>query len=948
MARLAIQLVGGFIGANIPGVGFGIGSFIGGIIGNLLFPPKGTTTIGPRLQDLSISASTYGKTIPFGYGAMLYNGNIIWSPGLVEHEKRETVGGGGLFGKGGGPTQTIITFTYTASYGILFSEGPISAYSRIWGDTKLLTDPFLKQAADGTIEGDLDVIGKFEENITRYLGTETQDTDPTMEAEEGIGNVSAHRGLAWIMFTDLPLEDFANRIPNTRAEIFTNSSDLFPLRVYTALTTANVRWTMLNFRRTRVFAWDIISGAMHVAELKITDLSIIKSTIIPAPGGGLAFAPTSITHRWAFDVFDNFYYPVRVSANVKRFLKVNLDSLSWFIGADNGLSDNTSSTTWGCGNYIDGFGIARTRALYGTRNNGPNIHIYKKFIDLPGGIPDPKGIDISQIISPVTVVKDSIWVFQLGNLGPVIDEDGFAWIFRGVTGNAVKFDDTNVIQLDENGVRFNSAGMDNPLGFADFAWSHKEAVFDVTTNSAVLLMNRFSQDKMYMARYSFDTRTIDAYIDGDTADFGKLQGGLNVYFDRRRSLTTGHWMDHSNRFLQNPNIWFTVISNSTADGQLVQELDVSTFTIAGNGPDEFGGYRHINWESPLNTLWGAWYNQVNDSITYLNSVETAGGGTDHEDARSYFLNRVGITPGDVVNIRTIVDDILDRVGLLPGDRDTIALDREAAADPAFPEFKDVIGFAVDKQQTARNILEMLSKAFVFHLVETDWLIKAIWRGDVIVNPDVVPLGDLGAHNFSAQRPPQVIETRQMESELPSRITVTYIDQDREYQDNTQHAKRADELVTFTELIDLNYPIVINHSQARLMAFISLYTSIVGRRTFEFTLPPKYIKYDPGDFLSLPVGGIQERVVIDSTDLGGSGLIKMRATLDDPEVFQPPFGDIATIGTFAPVPKKSTLIGNAGLTGSVLYLMDIPLLRDIDDGPGEYLGSGGTKDWPCVV
>jgi hypothetical protein len=955
MARLAIQLAGGFIGANIPGVGFGIGAFVGGIIGNLLFPPPGNTTIGPRLQDLSVNASTYGKTIPFGYGAMLYNGNIIWSPGLEEHEKSETVGGGGLLGKGGGPSQTTITFTYTASYAIIFAEGPISAYSRIWGDTKLLTDPFLKQAADGTIEGDLDVLGKFDRNMTKYLGTETQLPDATMEAEEGVGNISAHRGLAYIMFTDLPLEDFGNRIPNTRAEIFTNSSDVFPFRVHTALTTTNVRWSMLNFRRTRVFAWDIISGAMHVAELKITDLSIIKSTVIPAPGGGLSFAPVSQYFRWAFDVFDNFYWPVKSGTNVRRFLKVNLDSLSWFIGADNGASDNTSSTTFGCGNYIDGQGIARTRAMYGTRNLGPNIHIYKKFPDLMGGLPDPRGIDIDQTLpgevlgTEITIIKDSVWVFQLGNLGPVIDKDGRGWIFRGVTGNAVKFDDTNVIQLDEFGVRFNSAGMDNPDGFTDFSWAHKEVAFDITTNSCVIMSDKFGSDQIWFARYSFDDRKIDAQIDGSVVDIGDLQGTLNTYFDRRRTVTVGHWMDHSNQFLENPNIWFTVGDEASVnDSQLILELDVATFTLAGRGPDEVGGYQHLNWESFAdgeNSLWGGWYNQVNHSIVYLNSNDQSGGGTPPTDARSYFLDRIGITPGDVVNLRVIVDDILDRAGLLSGDRDTAALGREAAADPAFPEFKDVIGFAVDKQQTARSVLEMLSRAFVFHLVETDWLIKAIWRGNVIVNPDVVPLGDLGAHNVGTQPPAQITETRQMESELASKVTVTYIDQNREYQDNTQTAKRADELVKFQEINNINYPVVINHSQARLMAFIALYTGIVGRRTFEFTLPPKYIKYDPGDFLSIPVGGVQERVVIDSTDLASSGLVKMRATLDDPEVFQPPFGDIATIGTNAPVPQKSTLLDQSGLTGSVLFLMDIPLLRDTDDGPGEYMASAGPSGWP---
>ena len=152
------------------------------------------------------------------------------------------------------------------------------------------------------------------------------------------------------MFTDLPLEDFGNRIPNTRAEIFTNASDLFPVRVFTALTTADVRWSMLNFRRTRVFAWDIIAGAMHVAELKITDLSIVKSTVIPAPGGTLFFSDVNDYFRWAFDVFDNFYWPVRdtsVTSRVRRFLKVNLDSLSWEVSSDMGFSG--TSSVYACG-----------------------------------------------------------------------------------------------------------------------------------------------------------------------------------------------------------------------------------------------------------------------------------------------------------------------------------------------------------------------------------------------------------------------------------------------------------------------------------------------------------------------------------------------------------------------------------------------------------------------
>ncbi|KKM78607.1 hypothetical protein LCGC14_1358270 [marine sediment metagenome] len=941
MARLAIQLVGGFIGAQ-TGVGFGIGAFIGGIIGNLLFPPKGTTTIGPRLQDLSVNASTYGRPIPFGYGAMLYNGNIIWSPGLKEHEKSETTGGGGLLGKGGGPSQTVITFTYTASYAILFSEGVISAYSRIWGDTKLLRNPFLVQNADGTIEGDLDILGKFEGNMTFYFGTETQLPDPTMEAEEGIGNVSAHRDLAYITFTDLPLEDFGNRIPNTRAEIFTNASDLFPVRVHDNLTTTDVRWTMLNFRRTRVFAWDLIAGDMHVAELRITDLSVIKSQVIPAPGGTLFYTSINDTFRWAFDAFDNFYWPIRDTSQgsrVRRFLKVNLNSLSFQIGTDHGISGEGHSGIYSCGNYIDGSGIARTRAMYSSKSiaiGGDNILIWQKFPDLEGGIPDSRGIDINQLFTPIVKIVTTTGY----NLGVFTDKDGKAWHFRDI-GFADKLEDHLFLSLDEFGI---AAQGNLPSFSTGFSYFFKGACYDVTTNSIIIFMNKLSAVDLHIVRFDLDTHANTGEILIPT---GVARGpGITLsYFDRRPSGSSevGLWVDLDNRFLENPDIWF--IARDGSSDHVALNINVADFTLGGDGPDPGGGYFNTNWESaPESNAWGAFYNEINHSIVYLNSANK-NGGSGYDDVRSYFLDRQGVAPGDVVNIKVIVDDILTRSGFVSADFDTSELEREAAADPAFPELKDVIGFAVDKQQTSRSVLEMLSRAFSFHLVETDWLIKAIWRGNVIASPDVVPIDDLGAHNFGAARPPQITETRQMDAELPSRVTLTYIDQEREYQDNTQHAKRAAELVTFTEILDIQYPIVINHSQAKLMAFIELYTAIVGRRTFEFTLPPQYIKYDPGDFLSIPVGGVQERVIISSTNLAGSGLIKMTAMLDDPEVFLPPFGDIANIGVSVPVPKTSTVLGNVGLTGSVLYLMDIPLLRDLDDGAGVYMGSTGGDGWP---
>lgn len=948
MARLAIQLATGFIGTQL-GLPFGVGAAFGTLIGNFLFPQKLPDITGPRLQDLQVTTSTYGNTIPFGFGMMLYNGNVLWSPGLVEHKKKTTTGGG----KGGGPTQTSVTFTYTVSFAPSFLQGTIDAYSRVWADTKLLRDPFLIEDATGNITGDLEVFDIFEANMTFYFGTETQLPDPTMEAEEGVGNISAHRGLAYIMFTDLPLENFANRMPNIRAETCTNCSDVFPVLAYVPLTTTDVRWSMLNFRRTRVFAWDLIAGAMHVAELKITDLSIIKSTVIPAPGGTLFYSPVDrdtldeldANFRWAFDAFDNFYWSVRdssVSNRVRRFLKVNLDSLSWEVGADVGVSGESSH--YSCGNYIDGNGIARTRAMYGGNADFGNVLIVQKFPDLTGGIPDPRGIDVNEEITEV-VAFDPPNTF---NLEVFTDKDGFGYLFDRLGAGSKKISEHRVLKLNEFGIVYNTVLTDpNDTSVTLYSQNYnlKAIAYDVTTHSMIIFGGRVGASQIDIMRWDIDTNLITARIDDF---FGRPPGTIFSYYDRRAGTLAGLWVDLDNRFLENPNIWF--LCETVGDSQIAHEIDVATFTLTADGPDGDGGYNLIQWEVAADNenMWGAWYNQVNHSIVFLNSSDK---GTDPAvtDTRSYFLDREGVIPGDVVNIKEIVDALLTRSGFVSADFDTSELGREAAADPAFPEFKDVIGFAVDKQQTSKDVLTMLSQAFAFHLVESDWKIKAIWRGDVVADPDVVPIDDLGAYNFGGSPSAQVIESRKQQAELPSRVNITYIDQNREYQDSVASAKRADELVTFTELVDIRYPIVLNPSQARQMALIHLFNTIIGRRSFEITLPPKYIKYDPADFLVLPIGNGSERVMITSTDLAASGLVKMTAEFDDPEIFLPPFGDIATGGTFAPLPKKSKFAGKINITGSVLFMMDIPLLRDADEGTGYYLGASGSEEWPgCIV
>lgn len=193
------QLVAGIAGAAIGFiVGGPVGAQIGWVAGTALFsllnPPKQQ---GPRLNDLTLQRSEYGAMIPWLRGMCRVAGNVIWQTDLVEHEHSEG-------GKGGGGGST--TYTYSASFAILLCEGPINGIRRIWADGRVIWE-----GGEATSEVP----------FTLYLGDATQDPDPTMEADPdiGTGNVPDYRGYAYIVFKDMPLEDYQNRIPNLEFEI---------------------------------------------------------------------------------------------------------------------------------------------------------------------------------------------------------------------------------------------------------------------------------------------------------------------------------------------------------------------------------------------------------------------------------------------------------------------------------------------------------------------------------------------------------------------------------------------------------------------------------------------------------------------------------------------------------------------------------------------------------
>ena len=197
MATLVLTAVGTAFGGPLGGA---IGALAGrqvdyAIIGN-------GSARGPRLQDLSVQTSSYGAPIPLQFGQMRAAGTVVWATDLIEHNQHT----------GGKAKPTVTTYAYTVSFAVLLASRPIVSIGRIWADGNLL-----RGAA-----GDLKVAGQ----MRFYRGYADQPIDPLLAQAEGPTHSPAYRNGAYVVFEDLALASFGNRIPSLTFEILADTQPL--------------------------------------------------------------------------------------------------------------------------------------------------------------------------------------------------------------------------------------------------------------------------------------------------------------------------------------------------------------------------------------------------------------------------------------------------------------------------------------------------------------------------------------------------------------------------------------------------------------------------------------------------------------------------------------------------------------------------------------------------
>lgn len=207
-----------------------LGALVGGLVGSYLFPPELPTLSGPRLSDITQTTSAVGTSIPRGWGTFSVAGSVIYQSDLREVIVSEDVGGKG------GPSQTVETPTYYQDFAISLCEGEdpianlteIAGVRRIWANGKPIYDRRPRQDDETESEFNQRIAASnvLDTQMVVYLGTEEQMPDPTLETNLGVGNVSAFRGLAYIVFINWQnKQEDGNKMPlNWKFEVYTSGA----------------------------------------------------------------------------------------------------------------------------------------------------------------------------------------------------------------------------------------------------------------------------------------------------------------------------------------------------------------------------------------------------------------------------------------------------------------------------------------------------------------------------------------------------------------------------------------------------------------------------------------------------------------------------------------------------------------------------------------------------
>lgn len=877
MGQLVTTIAGGVIGFAIGGpFGAQVGMMLGGMVGATLFGP---TVHGPRLNDLKVTASTYGVAIPEVYGTVRVGGNLIWTSGIKETKKTRRAGKGG-------PKQT--TYSYDATFAMGLCKGPIDQVLRIWADSKLIYDSTSGASRNPASSSDNIFATIFVTVLTAkkksknirvrvYNGTEEQLPDSLIEATEGVGNVSGHRGLAYVVFERLQLEDFGNRIPQMTFEVTksqTRGIIALPARIASGdIETSGQRDWLPDFSTGRLLAFD-----KPPARTRLYNLADMRQT---------AEEPAM-----AFDLTDRGYSLI---SEENRLLVANYP-------AGTGYSIYNTATLSQVSGHHTASGInnsfnpatqqitlsTNARLGHGRFVSGASSGMHIVASDWQGRIflMDSQGRLLNQINAPFaptgflegkrngTSSQIIGWRYGSNQLQLfVIETPGsaeYTTIVEGGTTNWVPYSGFTTKSVN---LRINPLERFLPLA----------VLFDPTDDHVFAFgvdPEKYNQPNAF--NNGGGVRVLKYSLATDSYKFRKRHENTPAPRGLTQNMRTSRLAGGTFGWVGKPRIGtplFVQINIQSGDIESSVRPDGAFMGGFAGDSDQF-------WDDETNSMFAV----------RVEAGQTTG-------TRLALSNSVF-----KITIPAIIEDICLRSGVLTSD-DLDLTDLEEA---------EIVGYSMDRLTTARDALKQMATAFLFDAYESDYKLKFRSRGgdSMIDIPEnwLVRKDEEGA----------IKETITQELEMPMRTTVNYYDVERDHQQHTQSAKRkvAPYPTMWTAKEDVvELPVSWDADAAKQCAEKLLKMAWANRTGYQFDLPWRYIKYDPTDVVTVSLdNGFVYNMRLTDANIGFDFSVAIQAVSESAAAY------VSTATGASSSAPSQTLDGDGSAFPIVI---NTPLLRDID-------------------
>lgn len=906
----------------------------------LLAPrPKIPGTEGPRLKDSKLTTSTEGDTIAQLFGRMRLDGQVIWASQFKETVNTETVSTqtGGK-GGGGGNTSTNTTYTYSISLAIAFCQGSSkAALSRAWADGKEL---------------DLSLY-----TFRFYNGSDTQTADPHIESIEGAGLVPAYRGVCYIVFEDLPLAEFGNRVPQITAELVAPivSSDADDIqnigRAFTLIpstgetiygtqqyneqfVTGDSVYTLQTVTRPdnvhnifrvpdAVLSMQNLSrmeSNLDAVELVIawfgTDLRAGNCRIIPKVENNdrrllpTEWAVSTYTRTSAEEVsvdvdgrpnfggtpsdstvIEMIQYIKNVMGKRVIFYPFILMDIPPGNTLPNPYSNNaatvgqpvfpwrgriTQSPAYGYTGTVDKTAAATTQInafFTGTEGYNNMVTHYANLCVAAGGV---DGFVIGSELKGITTSRSAAGAYP-----GVTNLVSLAATVKGIVGGGCKVgyasDWSEFVHDFSEGLWFNLdplwastnidfVGVDNYLPMSD--WRDGGAHLDyngvtgpVSEFDVNYLRSQMEGGEYYDYYYAdINARNTQTRTPITDVTYGKpwvyrrkdfRNWMANLHYNRPGGVESGSptaWTPHMkplwftefgcpavNKATNQPNVFYDPKSSegqfpyysSGLRDDFIQRVYVETFL------SWWRDHPIMNGATPMTNInnmfiW-TWDARPYPDYPARSNIWS--------DGDSWFFGHWLTGRIEAVPLARLIAYLCERCGLTSTQYDVTDLYGPGAL---------VRGFVVDKITSVREIINSLSAAHQFDAFESEGKLKFLLRANtkqLSISSDLLVVTE--------DDPVGISLTRGQETELPTSVKVSFVDEYNDHQAATVDGKTAK---GYSQNVDeLKLPMLMYESYARSLADAIVQQAWIERQRGKVALPPSLLRLEPGDAVTLPVG-----------------------------------------------------------------------------------------------